>query len=79
VQRLSGPSLTLWAPYAFDLIILLISARSGISSKSSSLTRVQSMPVGAALLSAKSRAMTESGAARLVTVKDAICFIKKTC
>ena len=35
--------------YAFDAVILLSSARTGISSKSSSLRRVQSMPVGAAL------------------------------
>ena len=35
--------------YAFDVIILLSSARIGISSRSSALRRVQSIPVGAAL------------------------------
>jgi hypothetical protein len=35
--------------YAFNVIVLLSSARTGISSKSSALRRVQSMPVGAAL------------------------------
>jgi hypothetical protein len=34
---------------AFDVIILSSSARMGISSKSSALRRVQSMPVGARL------------------------------
>jgi hypothetical protein len=35
--------------YAFDVVILLSSAKIGISTRSSALRRVQSMPIGAAL------------------------------
>jgi hypothetical protein len=48
-SRLAVQDLDETGDHAFDVIILLSSARMGISFKFSSLTRVQSMPVGAAL------------------------------
>jgi hypothetical protein len=51
--------------YAFDVIILLSSARIGISSKSSALRRVQSMPVGASLTSSRGRAPQPSRSIRI--------------